>query len=846
GRPLAQDAGPQQPAMLAYARPIQPTAAAAPSAPAEAAPALLLEVLDDDQQRSWTEDELLLVEQVTGQLTLALENARLFEESRLRSEQLAVLNEMSRNLSAQLNLQDVITTVYQYASRLLDTTNFYVALYNPEAQEVSFPFAVEENTPQNWRARPLGNGLTENIIRSGQPVLIKEDVAGYLRQALGIEMYGRLPQCWLGVPLGYSGQVIGVMAVQSYDRPQLYNESHRDLLAAIASQAAVALQNARLYSEERRRRQIADALSGIARAISATLEAGDIAQHTLEQLAQLVPYNRASLRLLRQGRLEPLAQRSLPAAGAAEGAPAAAPAPFPEPLLAEMLMERSDLLAPDTAEEPRTAPLARAGVRSWIAAPLVAGDQVVGVIEAGHDQPGQFTTTSLEMLRTVAAQIAVAIQNANLFQETQTTRDALQVSVRYQESLARAVAALTERGIAALPEVLETLGQAAQASRAYYFETQADHNGPFWRLTAEWRAPGIPAQLDNPTLRRIPAESLTPWLEQFRSVGFVSAQTRDLSPEDRLIFDALGADSVLQFMVTSRHNVPGCIGFAQSSGEREWTIDEIAALQTAASALSSTIAREDLFSQVQANLAETEAQYQASARLNSAGSHADILGVLRQFTILGHLNAASITINLFDRPWITGGGAAAEQRPEWLIPIARWSARSVEEPPAERYPIAQWSSAEALMDPDRPTIVADVESDPRLDDQARQIYQARMGARSLLYSPLNVAGRWIGHIIALYRRSTSFPEQEVRRLASLAGQAAVAIEGLRLLDETRQRNEELAALNQVTGAVSRTLEIDEVLGEILSRVLAATSFDAGLISIANPVDQRLAVAVQHG
>ncbi|MCC6956591.1 MAG: GAF domain-containing protein, partial [Anaerolineales bacterium] len=189
-------------------------------------------------------------------------------------------------------------------------------------------------------------------------------------------------------------------------------------------------------------------------------------------------------------------------------------------------------------------------------------------------------------------------------------------------------------------------------------------------------------------------------------------------------------------------------------------------------------------------------------------------------------------------PW------SRDQKPEWLIPVTRWRASGASLAP-ERMPLSEWRNAEALLSPDRPGVVFDIASDPRLDEEARAMFAAQADAKSLLFVPLSVTGRWIGEIVALYSQTTGFTEREIRRLVSLAAQAGVAVESLRLLDETRQRNEELLAMNQVTNAVSRTLELDLVLSEILQRVLALTEFDAGLISYLNADTHLLTMEVNH-
>src|SRR5512142_1125973 len=103
-----------------------------------------LQVMDEVEQRKWTQDEQLLVKQVADQLSLALENARLFQETQVRAEELSVLNEMGRELSSQLEIEAISEVVYRYTSRLMNTSNFFVALYDEKVQEKTFPLAFEE------------------------------------------------------------------------------------------------------------------------------------------------------------------------------------------------------------------------------------------------------------------------------------------------------------------------------------------------------------------------------------------------------------------------------------------------------------------------------------------------------------------------------------------------------------------------------------------------------------------------------------------------------------------------------------------------------------------------------
>jgi len=135
---------------------------------------------------------------------------------------------------------------------LMDTTNFYIALYDEERDEVSFPIYAEGDQIRTAGSRRAGHGMTEYIIHSRQPLLLEDNVVER-QAALGIESIGTASQSWLGVPMMVGDRVVGVAAVQSYTTPRVYDERDRDLLSAIASQTAVVIENARLLQEAQTR-----------------------------------------------------------------------------------------------------------------------------------------------------------------------------------------------------------------------------------------------------------------------------------------------------------------------------------------------------------------------------------------------------------------------------------------------------------------------------------------------------------------------------------------------------------------------------------------------------------------
>jgi GAF domain-containing protein len=193
--------------------------------------------------------DVALLSGIASYVAVALDNARLFEEARLRAEELAILNDMGRALTSIVSLDAVIESVYKNTARMMDAGSFYVALYDPENEMIDVRLfgEGEEGVPEQLR-RQHGSGVTEYIIRTREPLLFREGVKEQL-EALGVTLHGREAQSWLGVPMITGDQVIGVIAVQNFEKPRAYDDHDRELLTAVASQAAIAIENARLFAQ---------------------------------------------------------------------------------------------------------------------------------------------------------------------------------------------------------------------------------------------------------------------------------------------------------------------------------------------------------------------------------------------------------------------------------------------------------------------------------------------------------------------------------------------------------------------------------------------------------------------
>ena len=214
-----------------------------------------------------------------------------------RVQELRGLQAVGQALTASLDIDSVVSAIHQEVGHLMSARNFYVALYEPDVDEVSFPLAIEAGERVQWRTRRTGAGLTEYVLRTRQPLLIRGRVASTLEE-LGVESIGELASCWLGVPMLAGDEPLGVIALQSYRSSSAYGPSHQRVLATVAAQAAVAIQNARLYASTD------EALARRVRELTSILRTAREGIVLLDTDCRTVAVNRALVDLLGVAQLE--------------------------------------------------------------------------------------------------------------------------------------------------------------------------------------------------------------------------------------------------------------------------------------------------------------------------------------------------------------------------------------------------------------------------------------------------------------------------------------------------------------------------------------------------------------
>ena len=219
-----------------------------------------------DREHAFSEADVRLLTTLAASMSVALESARLFEQTQQRANELATVNEVGRALSAKIELAELIRTVGDKLRETFHADIAYVALLDEPAGLVRFPYVHGDTlTPL-----ALGEGITSKILETGQPLLLNEDVAGQA-DALGATQVGVKAASYLGVPIFVDRRAIGVISVQSVHQRVRFTLADQNLLGTLAAGISIAIRNAQLFAEAREARAAAEGANEAKSAFLATM-----------------------------------------------------------------------------------------------------------------------------------------------------------------------------------------------------------------------------------------------------------------------------------------------------------------------------------------------------------------------------------------------------------------------------------------------------------------------------------------------------------------------------------------------------------------------------------------------
>ncbi|NCP86266.1 MAG: hypothetical protein CO094_12200 [Anaerolineae bacterium CG_4_9_14_3_um_filter_57_17] len=385
-----------------------------------------LEVVDDSH-RVWQEDDRLLLRQVVDQLSLALQNAQLFQKTGKSAQQLQAIAEISTRISTILELQPLLEEAVHLTQRRFNLYHAHIFLLesNQHTLKVQACGWQEDDEHQGTHgAREVEIDQPVSIVaraaRSRQ-VVVDNDVSqdpNWLANPL-------LPniRAEMALPVFTGNNLLGVLNIHS-DKINFFSEEDQAILSTLAAQIAGSIQNAQLYQQEQYRRQVADTLSDMARITGESLQLDIVVQRLLQQLPRLLSFGTASIQLVEsQGKRRQVGGISYDQERLEEIHHPDSYYLRPEqedPIIHEIVTTREPLILADVRQDPRwDVREETAHISSWMGVPLLVGSAVIGILILDHGTANTYTAEMKPLAKSIGAQAAVAIQNASLYAQAQ-------------------------------------------------------------------------------------------------------------------------------------------------------------------------------------------------------------------------------------------------------------------------------------------------------------------------------------------------------------------------------------------------------------------------------------------
>src|SRR4029077_841886 len=319
-----------------------------------------------------------------------------------------LLLEVADVVNTTLDLDTTLRRVAELVRKVIDYEIFGILLLNEKTQELYFRFSVGHSSEVAERIRVrVGEGVTGVAAQRAEAVLVG-DVANDPRYISAVPNVSSE----LAVPLIVKNRVIGVIDIES-PQPDHFTEEHKRLLTLIASRMAVGIENARLYTRMTRQTKTLLLLNEIARELTSILNLDELLKRVGELLSQLIDFQMFSI-LLIDAAGEKLQHRF--SLRFQENIQLKNDIPIGKGIVGAAAEERRAILIGDVRKDARYIET-NAETRSELAVPLIYKDKVIGVLDLEHTRRGFFTEEHQRTITTLAAQVAIALENARLYEE---------------------------------------------------------------------------------------------------------------------------------------------------------------------------------------------------------------------------------------------------------------------------------------------------------------------------------------------------------------------------------------------------------------------------------------------
>jgi phosphoserine phosphatase RsbU/P len=333
------------------------------------------------------------------------------ESALTQSDQLKIeplLLEVADVVNTTLDLDTTLRRVAELVRKVIDYEIFAILLVNEKAQDLRIRFQVGYAREVADRVRiKIGEGVTGLAAQRREAILV-DDVSKHPEYISGAPDV----RSELAIPLIIKNRVIGVLNLETHEAGR-FTEEHKRLLTLIGSRMAVGIENARLHTRTTKQARTLVLLNEIARELTSILNVDELLKRIAELLSRLIDYQMFSI-LMVDAAGEKLQHRF--SLRFQENIQLKHDVPLGDGVVGYAARHRQAVLVPDVSKDPRYI-LLNPETRSELAVPLIYKDKVIGVLDLEHTKRGFFTDDHNRTVTTLAAQVAIALENARLYEE---------------------------------------------------------------------------------------------------------------------------------------------------------------------------------------------------------------------------------------------------------------------------------------------------------------------------------------------------------------------------------------------------------------------------------------------
>jgi diguanylate cyclase (GGDEF)-like protein len=345
------------------------------------------------------------------QIALTLENYVVMHEAQRRTKEYELLTEIGQAISSHLNQDEVLRTVYAELGQIFDTSNFYIAFL--EEDEIQFELEVEGGITLPRRSRRAGNGLTEYVLRTGQPLLIESDLE-QVRSKLGVDLVPPRPaRSFCAVPILLGGRPAGVMAVLSTERESQFQARDLEVMQTAAGQLGVAIENARLFTEEQRRARHLAFLNNISKMAISSEDAEQMMADIVREIQKNFHYDHIGIGIMDYATkdIEIKAEAGMTSQTLGRRIPVGSG------VLGKVARTGVSALVQNAGPGQLAGVLPQS--RAVLCLPITYGETLLGVLNVESRDENAFAPQDVLILNTLADLLATALHNSFVFQKLQ-------------------------------------------------------------------------------------------------------------------------------------------------------------------------------------------------------------------------------------------------------------------------------------------------------------------------------------------------------------------------------------------------------------------------------------------